>query len=314
MNRGCRKQQDCKRQGVTLIELLIVLAIFVVIAGMGLPSVMRMVDRSRLSSTTRELQAELNRTRLESMKSGEPLVFHYQLGTGCYEIMSKQQYELRFPRQQQMAEMSPNFDPLDSAMPQNAIVPDESLQMQAIGSTGPTLANYGSTTLADSAATQQTSLADRGPASSLADRGPAPSFADRVGEPDTQMIAALPVSKFVPVQKYLQYDLLFANTNSAERRVQNAEGSVEFGVSSLELTEMPPNNSTLQTPNSTLSQSTIHNPQSTTWSEPIFFFPNGRTSNAHFMVCMPDNKRYYIDVSVRGLTGTARLGEIEVMP
>ena len=295
MNRGCRKQQNCIRQGVTLIELLIVLAILVVMAGMGLPSVMRMVDRSRLSSTTRELQAELNRTRLESMKSGEPLVFHYQLGTGCYEIMSKQQYELRFPRPQ-MAEMSPNFDPLDSAMPQNAIVPDESLQMQAIGSTGPTLANYGSTSLADSAATQQTTLADHGPASSLADRGPAPSFADRVGEPDTQMIAALPVSKFVPVQKYLQYDLLFANTNSAERRVQSAE-----------LTEISSNNSPIP-------QSLSPIPYSPLWSEPIFFFPNGRTSNAHFMVCMPDNKRYYIDVSVRGLTGTARLGEIEVMP
>jgi len=297
MNKGCRKQQNCIRQGVTLIELLIVLAILVVIAGMGLPSVMRMVDRSRLSSTTRELQAELNRTRLESMKSGEPLVFHYQRGTGCYEIMSKQQYELRFPRPQ-MVEMSPNFDPLDSAMPQNAIVPDESLQLQAIGSTGPTLANYGSTSLADRAATQQTSLADRGPASSLADRGPAPSFADRVGEPDTQMIAALPVSKFVPVQKYLQYDLLFGAS----------VGSAEFGASSLELTEMSPN------PQLPIPQSPIHNPQSTTWSEPIFFFPNGRTSNAHFMVCMPDNKRYYIDVSVRGLTGTARLGEIEVMP
>ena len=55
-------------------------------------------------------------------------------------------------------------------------------------------------------------------------------------------------------------------------------------------------------------------PKPEAWSEPIYFFPNGRTSNAHFSVCSTDRIGYYIDVTVRGLTGTARLGKLEVLP
>ncbi len=42
------------------------------------------------------------------------------------------------------------------------------------------------------------------------------------------------------------------------------------------------------------------------WSEPIVFFPNGRTSNARIRVT--DGERYAVDVSLRGLTGTVRVG------
>lgn len=285
MNRIGHKQWGCKRWGVTLIELLIVMAILVVMAGLGLPSVMRMVDRSRLSSSTRELQAELNRTRIEAMKSGEPLVFHYRPGTGCYEILSKRQYDLRFPKQQPTG-MLPDPDSMDGEMMQNAIMPDSSLQLQAVGSTGPTLADYGETSLADSLPASS-SLGDYGDGASLADRGPASSFADRMGESDMQMIAAMPVDKFVPVQKELPFDFVFG--------LQASDSELRESVS-------PPN-----------PDGWSLEPEAPQWSEPIFFFPNGRTSNANFAVCTPESRRY-IDVSVRGLTGTARIGQIEVMP
>ena len=42
------------------------------------------------------------------------------------------------------------------------------------------------------------------------------------------------------------------------------------------------------------------------WSEPIVFYPNGRASNARIRVT--DGERYAIDVSLRGLTGTVRVG------
>ena len=288
MTRSNRKQQDRKSQGVTLVELLIVMAILVVISGLGLPSVMRMVDRSRLNSTTRELQAELNRTRLEAMKSGEPLVFHYQLGTGCYEIMSKQQYDLRFPRQQQPAGSSPYINSRDDMMPQNAIVPDAGLQLQAAGSTGPSLGDHAATSLADSLAGQSSSLGDLGEPPSLGDLGPPASFADSMAEPDMQMVAAMPVGKFVPVQKELPFELVFRGQTSG------------FGLQE----SVPPPN----------PDAWSLKPEASPWSEPIFFFPNGRTSNAQFAVCAAKGKRQYIDVSVRGLTGTARIGKIEVMP
>ena len=291
MTRSNRRQQ-----GLTLIELLIVMSIIIVIAGLGLPSVMRMLDRSRLTSAAKELQAELNRTRLESMKSGEPLAFHYQPGTGCYEIMAKQEYDLRYPPQVQPIPQSFGSMPDGSGTMQPGIrIGDNDEPPQVAGSTGPTLADRGSRSLADSVAGRSRTAADRGDAPTLADLGPPPSLTDRFAQPgDMQMIAAIPVSKFLPVQKELPHHLLF---QGAESREQGAE----FGFQNSDFGFSPPIPYSLS-------------PIPSTWSEPIFFFPNGRTSNAHFSVCSTDRVGYYIDVTMRGLTGTARLGDLEALP
>ena len=277
-----------RHQAVTLIELLIVMSILIVITGLGMPTVLRMVERSRLTSAAKELQAELNRTRLESMKSGEPLVFHYQPGTGSYEIMSKQDYDLYYPPQPFAQPFPPNGGMIpDMAMPppSGMMPPGVNSPTQAVGSSGPSLADRGNTSLTDSvAATQNRSLADSAAvnAPSLADYGPAPSLTDMFAQPDMQMIAAIPVSKFLSVNKILPHNLTFGR------------GALGVGFPS---------------PASSL-QPTAYN----LYSEPIFFFPNGRTSNAHFSVCSTDGRGYYIDVTMRGLTGTARLGDLEVMP
>ena len=44
------------------------------------------------------------------------------------------------------------------------------------------------------------------------------------------------------------------------------------------------------------------------WSVPIVFYPNGRASNAR--IRLTDQGEYYVDVSLRGLTGGARVGKI----
>ena len=44
------------------------------------------------------------------------------------------------------------------------------------------------------------------------------------------------------------------------------------------------------------------------WSAPIIFYPNGRTSNAR--IRLSDQGKYYVDVSLRGLTGGARISKI----
>ena len=46
------------------------------------------------------------------------------------------------------------------------------------------------------------------------------------------------------------------------------------------------------------------------WSEPIFFFPNGRTSNGTLELLALGDYRFQIELTLRGLTGTARLGNI----
>jgi len=74
-----------------------------------------------------------------------------------------------------------------------------------------------------------------------------------------------------------------------------------------------------ETLNSSLTSSTISSPFSVlaepelpAWSEPIFFFSNGRTSNGSLELLTLGNHRFRIDLTLRGLTGTARLGEIMV--
>ena len=44
------------------------------------------------------------------------------------------------------------------------------------------------------------------------------------------------------------------------------------------------------------------------WSAPIIFYPNGRTFNAIFRLHGEYN--YYVDVTLRGLTGACRVGEV----
>lgn len=49
-----------------------------------------------------------------------------------------------------------------------------------------------------------------------------------------------------------------------------------------------------------------HSANASGWSEPILFYPNGRTSSATLRIRMQDGSRTYeIDVILRGLTGTA---------
>ena len=45
------------------------------------------------------------------------------------------------------------------------------------------------------------------------------------------------------------------------------------------------------------------------WSAPIVFYPNGRTFNARLRLY--GEYDYYVDVTLRGLTGASRIGEIQ---
>ena len=323
MSRVCQRQQQ-RHSGVTLIELLIVMAILVVISGLGMPQVLRMVERSRLTSAAKELQAELHRTRLESMKSGEPLVFHFELGTGNYEIMSKQEYDLRFPVAGRIAPFPPQMPfipgaPLmggmaSSDMMMPGAMSENGQPQQAAGSTAPALSDFGSASLSDLvASTPQRSLSDYGGnAPTLADLGPPASLTDLFGEPDLQQIAAIPVSKFLPVYKTLPHDLRLQASGfglqggGGEDWLRTSEGGFglqtsDFGYQGTGFGEQ------------VSGFPEARSPKPEAYSEPIFFFPNGRTSNALFSVCSTSGKGYYMDVSVRGLTGTARLGELEVV-
>ena len=52
--------------------------------------------------------------------------------------------------------------------------------------------------------------------------------------------------------------------------------------------------------------------QQVLWSEPIVFFPNGRTTSASVVLFSNEHNNYRCELSVRGLTGTARVGKVTV--
>jgi prepilin-type N-terminal cleavage/methylation domain-containing protein len=343
------------RKAFTLIELLIVMSILVVIAALGMPGLLRMNARSQIDSAAKELQSELNLTRLEAMKSGEPLVFRFQFGTGNYEILSKQEYDRISP---QRFSTQSRFNNESAAISGNTLSGDaifgdtsgvdplnietmNAEQDDVVGSISPSLGDYGTTSLADTlAAAPPTSLADYGTppslgdlgeasslgnlgdAPSLGDMGDAPSVADRFAQPSsTQQIAALPVSKFLPKRKELPNDLIFTDIvfnaelqqniplgisqNVPTNFQQNFSQPNEFQQNEFQQDEFQQN---FSQQNGFQQNFSLQNG----WSEPIFFFPNGRTSNAHFAVRTTGRYNYFVDISVRGLTGTARIGNVDV--
>lgn len=63
-----------KQSGVTLLELMVILAIAAILLVMGIPGLASLVQSSRLSSATNELVASLHLTRSEAIKRGSRAV------------------------------------------------------------------------------------------------------------------------------------------------------------------------------------------------------------------------------------------------
>lgn len=62
---------------------------------MGFPTVSRMYARNELIGTAQNLQAELYRIRLESMKTGNAYIFRCRYGTPLYEVLPKEVFDRR---------------------------------------------------------------------------------------------------------------------------------------------------------------------------------------------------------------------------
>jgi prepilin-type N-terminal cleavage/methylation domain-containing protein len=71
-------------QGLTLIEILLVVAVLVVITSLASPSLLRMMESQKLRKSADLLRAEMARTRVRAMKSGRIQMFRYQVGGSGY--------------------------------------------------------------------------------------------------------------------------------------------------------------------------------------------------------------------------------------
>ncbi len=74
------------REGFTLVELLIVLAILVMAMAISWPAVGGLLAKNELRSAAQQVRAALAKTRLEAMESGAVRQFRYQPGTRRFEI------------------------------------------------------------------------------------------------------------------------------------------------------------------------------------------------------------------------------------
>ncbi len=76
------KLLDGRARGVTLIELIVVIALIGVMAAIGGPAVFRAVDRSNAKATAREIANAFRYARAQATTRGEPLWVSIDTGTG----------------------------------------------------------------------------------------------------------------------------------------------------------------------------------------------------------------------------------------
>lgn len=74
------------RRAFTLLELLLVLAILVVLIGMGTPAVYNSLQGHRLTISAEQVQTEFMRARVEAMESGRIRMFRFQQETGNFAV------------------------------------------------------------------------------------------------------------------------------------------------------------------------------------------------------------------------------------
>lgn len=84
-----------RRRGVTLLELMLVMAVILMFAGLVWPMLARPLAYENLRSAADIVRAEWTSARVEAMRSGEHQIFRFQPGSGVYEVPGNQQAESR---------------------------------------------------------------------------------------------------------------------------------------------------------------------------------------------------------------------------
>ena len=74
------------RQGITLLEINIVMAILIAWASLTIPTVQRSLSAQKLVKAADQIRGELNRARVGAMRTGEIHAFFYQEQTANFKV------------------------------------------------------------------------------------------------------------------------------------------------------------------------------------------------------------------------------------
>ena len=81
-----RANDPSDRLGFTLMELVMVMAILVLVAGLAIPMVSRSFTSQKLTKSVDLVRTQMNRARIKAMKSGEVYGFFYEPQGTTYRI------------------------------------------------------------------------------------------------------------------------------------------------------------------------------------------------------------------------------------
>ncbi len=83
-SRTNKRRTTC--QGITLLELILVMALMVVIASLAMPAMRGVFRRQMLRKAGEQIRVEWAKARNAAMRSGRIMVFEYQVGASMYRI------------------------------------------------------------------------------------------------------------------------------------------------------------------------------------------------------------------------------------
>src|SRR5262245_46707133 len=99
----------CQRHGLTLVEVVLVLALLVVIASVSTPLLQRSFERASLQNGGDLVRAAWSKARIAAMESGQAQVFRCEYQGSRYQIATLDALS------QRPADPPPEIEPIDHA-------------------------------------------------------------------------------------------------------------------------------------------------------------------------------------------------------
>ncbi len=287
-----------KRSGFTILELIIVMAVMAMMMSMALPSLHRSYEKATFKSGVLALQSELHKTRLLAMKTGIPYIFHYCQGTGEYEIVPKEIYQNRYQQSNTASGIAGSLQtPGTDTMDENSSIFSDSTLTET---------NTNSTLTAP----KESSLLTETPTDTVLEEGniqpDKKSSETMTTESRTEVVVSTGTAE--SKRAILPDGVLFMNglvsdmtpANLQKKKSVETEQEIELDLGSSFIGSLHPEEE---------NQTKVSQ-----WSEPILFYPNGRTSQAVIILCNSEEAPYYAEIALRGLTGIARISAIATVP